>query len=173
MRCKNARILISASMDGELNQREERRLRMHVRKCAECAREQAEVSNLRDVMAVWTDEEPSAWLAESFAYRLQDEMARKPRRRGRRQRKVFGTALAGMATALLAFGILLHSQIVPQVTVPSKPPAVSRQSGPETARPGKPEAGRQNEPRTTDNRNTATVKPNVGRPTPPTAHTAN
>jgi len=118
MKCKNAKILISASMDGELSQREERRLREHVCRCAECAGEQAQVSNLRDVMAVWADEDPSEWLAQNFACRLEDELARKPARRVYKQRRVLGTALAGFATALLAFGILLHSQLAPVQPVP-------------------------------------------------------
>lgn len=138
-------------MDGELTQREERELRRHVRACAECAREQAEVSNLRDVMAVWTDEEPSAWLAQNFAYRLQDEMVRKPARRTSRQRRVFGTAAAGLATALLAFGIILHSQMVPQVPVPSEPTTVVQQD----------------EPAASGNRVAASEKPKLDRPVPP------
>lgn len=121
MKCKNAKILISASMDGELSQREERRLREHVCRCAECAREQAQVSNLRDVMAVWADEDPSEWLAQNFACRLEDEFARKPARRVYKQRRVLGTALAGFATALLAFGILLHNQLAPVQPIPPAP----------------------------------------------------
>ena len=123
MKCKNAMILISASMDGELSQREERRLREHVCRCAECATEQAQVSNLRDVMAVWADEDPSDWLAQNFACRLEDEMARKPARRVRVQKRVLGTALAGFATALLAFGILLHNQLAPVQPIPPAPAA--------------------------------------------------
>lgn len=124
MRCKNAKILISASMDGELSQREERVLQRHVHRCAECAREQAEVSNLRDVMSAWTDEEPSEWLAESFAYKLNDEMERRTARPARRSRRVFGTALAGFATALLAFGIIMHSQLLPPETNLHEKPTV-------------------------------------------------
>ncbi len=125
MNCKNAKILISASVDGELSQREQRRLQEHVCRCAECATEQAQVSNLRDVMAVWADEEPSDWLAQNFACRLEDEMARKPARRIRNRRRIFGTAVAGFATALLAFGFIMHSQFVPQQPVP--PPAGNAQ----------------------------------------------
>jgi len=159
MKCKNARILISALVDGELSQREERDLRRHLRKCSECAREHAEVSNLRDVMAVWTDEEPSDWLAQNFAYRLRDEMERKPARRARKPRRVFGTAVAGFATALLAFGVIMHSQLAPQDAVPTKPPTVTQQAEPsvppkktDNAEPAKPDAARTERPVVADPR---------------------
>lgn len=174
MRCNKAKILISASVDGELSPREERDLRRHIRRCAECAGEQAQVSNLRDVMAVWMDEEPSEWLAESFAYKLRDEMERKPvRRRSRRPRRAFGAALAGFATALLAFGIIMHSQLLaPEMSVPEKPetgvtrPAVQNpeppasDQGPSTAIVPEPDSGRSTEQNTVAPRPPA-PKPNT------------
>ena len=168
MRCNKAKILISASMDGELSPREERELRRHVRRCAECAGEQAQVANLRDVMTVWSDEEPSEWLAERFAYKLRDEMERKPvRRRSRRPRRAFGAALAGFATALLAFGIILHSQLLaPEMSVPEKPetgvtrPIAQNPEPPATTIVPEPNSGRSTEQNTVAPRPPA-PKPNT------------
>lgn len=116
-------------MDGELSERDERILNEHLARCPECASAHASAGKLREVMAAWADDEPSDWLAQSFAYKLQDEMARavKP---ARRPARLIGTAVAGLATALVAFGIILHSQLVPDQTVAPKP-----QPGIETAAP--------------------------------------
>ncbi|MBP6963919.1 MAG: zf-HC2 domain-containing protein [Armatimonadetes bacterium] len=132
MRCKNAKILISAALDGELSEREQRILEEHLARCADCAAERTSSANLRDVMAAWADDEPSDWLAQSFAYKLQDEMARagKPVRRPVR---AIGAAVAGLATALVAFGIIMHSQLVPDQTVAPKPHPRIETAAPDSA----------------------------------------
>ena len=135
MRCKKARILLSALLDGELTRSEELALERHMSACAVCAREKAQLSALRDSMTLWADGEPSAWLAENFAHklrRLAEEGAAARPAAIRARRRTFGTAAAGFAAVLVAIGLLLHSQIWqpavrdvaqhPALTGPSAPP---------------------------------------------------
>ena len=93
MKCKKAKILLSVSMDGELSKREAVALERHLSACEACARDEAQFAEVREVMGLWADEEPSAWLAESFAYKLGD-LKREPRRL-RPRRWALGTATAG------------------------------------------------------------------------------
>jgi len=113
MRCKQARILISAALDGELLSREESALSRHMASCAACAREREELIAVCRVMETWKDEEPSALLAQRFSYqlcKLQTEVASpKVRRSG----WLFGTAAASLVTAALAIVLVLHSHVVP------------------------------------------------------------
>lgn len=158
MRCKKAQILISASLDGELSRRESQALERHISACSECAMVKADFYALHGTMALWTEEEPSPWLAENFAYKLRQFEEDKERSttitRKRSPRWVFGTATAGIAATLLAIGLLFHSQIMPpeplehKVTVeapivqtkPQPQSTISQASKPETAVARTPEA---------------------------------
>lgn len=122
-------------MDGELSERDERILNEHLARCADCASEQATAGNLREVMAAWADDEPSDWLAQSFAYKLQDEMARAAEP-VRRPARLIGTAVAGAAVALLAFGVIMHSQLLPDQPVAPKPQPRVETSAPDRTSPG-------------------------------------
>ncbi len=121
-------------MDGELSERDERILNEHLARCADCAAEQATAGNLREVMAAWADDEPSDWLAQSFAYKLQDEMARDAEP-VRRPARLIGTAVAGAAVALLAFGVIMHSQLLPDQPVAPKPQPRVETSAPDRTSP--------------------------------------
>lgn len=120
MRCKRARIMISASIDGGLSRREESAVERHLSRCAACAREKAELTHLQDAMALWADEEPSAWLAENFAHRMKAQQEKRQPAAVRRPRWLVGTAAAGLATALLAFAILVTYQLQAPPVQPTK-----------------------------------------------------
>ena len=112
MRCKTAKIMLSAHFDGELSPGQLSALGRHLSACASCAKEKSELSALHDTMSLWADEEPTGLLAESFAGRLGEFPERgQAIDLRRRSRWVFGTAAAGLATALLAIGLLLRSQV--------------------------------------------------------------
>lgn len=142
MRCKKARVLISASLDGELSRSQELALERHLSVCAACAQEKAQFSALRDTMAGWTDEEPSERLAQRFAQKLKElGEGALPARPGYR-RWLFGTATAGLATALLVLGFLLYTQVQPPVPVPqdsAEPPAVTTAEPPGTVQAEPPD----------------------------------
>jgi len=130
MRCKKARILVSASLDGELSRREQSALQRHLSACAGCAEESARFSALRDTISLWTDEEPSERLAESFAHKLHQLQQKEPAAKPVVARWLLGTAAAGAATALVMVGFLLHSLLVQPVPLPApaevvKPPAAA------------------------------------------------
>jgi hypothetical protein len=130
MKCNNARILISASVDGELSPKEQFVLDRHVSLCTECAREKAAVSGLRGAMALWTDEEPSEWLAQSFSHKLGEFMEEKraPQPAPRRRFGVF--APAGLAAAALLIVMLVHNRVpTPAARVPVKSHEVATTSG--------------------------------------------
>lgn len=135
MRCKKAKIMISAALDGELRQRERLVLERHLASCETCAVEKAELSALRDTMLLWADETPSEWLAESFAHKLR-QLREQPARE-RRPRWVFGTAAAGLATATLVLIFFLQSQIQPPTPIspPEQPTAVNTQPVIQPAQP--------------------------------------
>jgi len=147
MKCKKAKILVSASLDGELSRREQIALQRHLSTCAGCAEEKAKLSALRDAMPLWADEEPSERLAESFARRLQQLQREKPVRRGGPvARWLLGTAAAGAATALIMVGFLLHGLLVQQVPLPAptkvvKPPAATEKSAGSQPAPKAPSTG--------------------------------
>lgn len=115
MRCKKARIMLSAALDGELLRRQQAALERHISSCEACAGERASLSALRDTMALWADEAPSEWLAEAFARKLR-QLQEQPIR-VRRSRWVLGTASAGLATVMIALVFLLHSQIQPPAPI--------------------------------------------------------
>jgi len=73
MKCKNARILISAAADGELCQRETLALGEHLASCAECGREQRTVTGLRRALTAWEPSEPAESLTDAFMLRLSRE----------------------------------------------------------------------------------------------------
>ena len=73
MKCKNARILISAAADGELSQRESLALGEHLASCAECRREQRAVSGVRRALTAWKPSEPAESLTDAFMMRLSRE----------------------------------------------------------------------------------------------------
>jgi hypothetical protein len=130
MKCSKVKVLLSAELDGELTPSEEMALTRHLAKCAECAQEKVELSALRGDMSLWSDEEPSEWLAQSFSYKLKELMENgrtETPRPVRRRWGVFGPATAGLATALLLGVMLLHNQqqptMSPELTV--KPPAMA------------------------------------------------
>lgn len=131
MKCNNIKMLLSAELDGELSPSEELALTRHLAKCAACAQEKAELSSLRAGMSLWTDEEPSELLAQSFSYKLKElmEEGRMETPRPVRPRwGIFGPATAGLATALLLGVMLLHNQQqlakAPELT--AKPPALAK-----------------------------------------------
>lgn len=123
MKCAKARILLSASLDGELSRREQAALERHIAACAECAREKSEFASLRDAMALLKDEEPSPWLAENFGNRFrqwqQEKLAAKPGPR----RWVFGTAATAAATVLVLAGFMLHGFLIQPPPRPQPVPA--------------------------------------------------
>lgn len=73
MKCKNARILISAAADGELSQRESLALDEHLASCADCRRERKAVGGLRRAMTAWEPAEPAESLTDAFMLRLSRE----------------------------------------------------------------------------------------------------
>ena len=115
MRCKKARIMLSAALDGELLRRQQAALERHISSCEACAGERASLSALRNTMSLWADEAPSEWLAEAFAYKLRQLQERPVR--VRRTGWILGTAGAGLAAAMLALVFLLHSQVQPPAPI--------------------------------------------------------
>ena len=123
MKCARARILISAAQDGELSPKEQAVLDRHVSQCAECAREKAAVAELHGSMAMWTDAEPSEWLAQSFSYKLGQLMDEKRTAQAAPRRR-FGifAPVAGFAAVALLIVMLLHNR----APIPTTPPKQSR-----------------------------------------------
>lgn len=129
MRCKSVRIMISASLDGELSLRERSALDRHLASCASCAQEVEKLARVREIMSGWADEEPSPWLAANFAERLarfqQEKTASKS---GRLSRWVFGTAVTGAAVTLVLVGFFVHG-LIQQGFTPTRhesPPRISQ-----------------------------------------------
>jgi len=119
MKCKKAGILISAFADGELSPREQSALERHISACAACAREMQEITELRRDMALWAEEAPSEWLAQSFSHKLRelaDEGCAPVPQKVRLRWGVLGPATAVFATAMLLIVIVLHNQTPPPVT---------------------------------------------------------
>ena len=149
MNCRKAEILISASLDGELTDKELLRLRRHIASCTACAHQQASLPEVVSAMHVWEDAEPSAWLAQSFAYKLREMEGAPQTAKPRRSWWLLGSAAAGLVTTALAFLVLTYYQPGPSdydispspaqhINAPTKPaqsaPAVS-----EPVVPAKPE----------------------------------
>lgn len=123
MRCKKARILASAAIDGELSEREKRLLEQHFAECSACREEHTTLVALRETMALWEDEEPSPWLAENFAYKLEKFLAEQERPATHKPRWAVGAATAGLVATLLAFGFFLTNRPEPP-SLPNKRPAI-------------------------------------------------
>ncbi|MHB1001821.1 MAG: zf-HC2 domain-containing protein [Armatimonadota bacterium] len=163
MKCSKARILLSASIDGELSTKEEQALEEHVSSCAVCADEKASLSGLNIVMSVWEDEEPSEWLAQSFAFRLQELSREQKPAPTRRPGWLIGTASAGLVTVLAIAGIVIHSQFtVPDTDLPVKPAVVASNnvSKPVTVAVNPPEVSAPAPVKNTVNKSYATAKSN-------------
>ncbi|MHB0912093.1 MAG: zf-HC2 domain-containing protein [Armatimonadota bacterium] len=119
MRCKTAKILVSASIDGELTERQGRALARHLAACHACAAEREEILSLSDSLRALSEEEPSPWLAPRFSEALAN-LSRKPERA--RPRGLLGLGAAVAAAAVLIFAV--HSRMnVPPPPAPA-PPAV-------------------------------------------------
>lgn len=138
MRCKSAKILLSASLDAELSQRERLALDRHLASCESCSLELKNLARIRDIMSVWTDEEPSAWLAANFAEKLarlqQEKTTCKP---SRLPGWIFPTAVTGAAVALILVGFFMRGLIQQGLTPRGyeSPPYVSqRDDAPVTTR---------------------------------------
>ncbi len=125
MRCKKAKILASTAIDGELSEREKRLLEQHLASCPTCREEHASFVTLRETMALWEDEEPSPWLAENFAHKLEKFMAEEKHPVIRKSRWALGAATAGLVTALLVIGFLLTSRPEPPMH-PTKQPSIAQ-----------------------------------------------
>lgn len=138
MNCKKSKILMSTALDGELSRSETLALERHLETCAKCREEQSEMSALKQTMALWTDEEPSPWLAENFAESLRKlrNEAKSPSVTVRRRWTILGPATAALATAALAIAFLVHYQFQPEpARIATPPPTVEYQE----ATPFKPE----------------------------------
>lgn len=137
MKCKEIKILLSASIDGELTASEEFALDQHVSSCAECARDKAQFARLGELMPLWADAEPSPWLAEKFSYKLAKLQECGPERVPKRRVRwgTLSAATAGLAAAVLMIGLLIHSN-VPQapMQVKGQPPTKAIQPRLETTR---------------------------------------
>lgn len=110
---------MSASLDGELTQKEKQVLDTHLSICAECACEYKALSGLRIAMSAWQDEEPSEWMAHRFAYKLREFTSESKAASGRKPRWVFGRAAAGVA-AVVMLGLFIYSRTVELQKVPLK-----------------------------------------------------
>ena len=121
MKCKEAKILLSASIDGELTPSEELVLEQHVSSCAMCAKDKAEFMRVSEVMPLWADAEPSPWLAEKFACKLAELQGYRTERMPRKGFRwgIASAATAGFAAAVLVIGLLIHSN-VPQAPMQAK-----------------------------------------------------
>jgi len=113
MNCSQARILIHAGLDGELDDRARRRLDRHLKTCTDCsAMSRGLDTTLRLAATVAVSPTPPSDLASTVAARL---------RRRRRYRLLMGT---GIAAAVLLLCLLLRpgerpagpSQTVPPTT---------------------------------------------------------
>lgn len=72
MKCGKAKILISAQMDEEISVKDSLALEEHLHSCPECADFKVEMASMSRTLALWADEEPSPYLAQRFAYKLQE-----------------------------------------------------------------------------------------------------
>lgn len=117
MRCKSAKILLSASLDGELSSRERSALDRHLASCVSCSQEMKSLARVREIMSCWADEEPSSWLAANFAEKLarlqHEKTVSKP---SRLSGWVFRTAFAGTAVMLILVGFFMHGFIQERFT---------------------------------------------------------
>ena len=117
MKCKSARILISAVVDGELTERERLALDAHLAECVNCRGERKSAEALRRNLTVWEAEEPAESLADAFALRLRREQ--ESRARGWRalifpRLPAFGLASAVAAAVL----VLVYVAVQPRHQAP-------------------------------------------------------
>ncbi|MDO8682964.1 MAG: zf-HC2 domain-containing protein [Armatimonadota bacterium] len=108
MKCKNAKLIISAAIDGEIAERETTALNAHLAGCVECRSERASLNTLRRTLTVWEAQEPAESLADAFAARLRRE--RETRARGWRalifpRVQAFGFASVAAAVIIVALFI--------------------------------------------------------------------
>ena len=115
MKCKEAKILLSASIDGELTPSEELVLEHHVSSCAMCAKDKAEFMRVSEAMPLWADAEPSPWLAEKFACKLAELQGYRTERMPRKGFRwgIASAATASFAAAVLVIGLLIHGNVPP------------------------------------------------------------
>lgn len=122
MRCGKFRIMMSASIDNELTDKEKQILEQHISKCGECAHEMEALAGLRLAMSSWKDEEPSERLALSFSYILRDLADNKHKLPVRRPFiSIFGKAAAGLAVMLALVGFFVKNNSVEPLDVGSAP----------------------------------------------------
>jgi hypothetical protein len=133
MKCKNAKILISAAADGELSQRESLALDEHLASCAECRREQKAVRGVRRALTTWEPSEPAESLTDAFMLRL----SREREAEAHSWRTLFfsrlpATGLASAATFVILVAVYVAT-IKPGSQAPSiQPPSVAiKESAPE------------------------------------------
>jgi len=182
MKCKAARILISAAADGEISKIEEIALDAHLTECVECRRERSSVNTLRRRLTVWEAQEPAESLADSFAMRLRREHESRAARRGVfvfPRLPAFGLATATAAVVLvLAFiGIAQRPgpELRQQATEETKAPVSglhSRNTGTSVSGKGFPETTTTGAPpivASIDNTKAATGKPAPAKETVSTA----
>lgn len=106
MKCKNASILISVAVDGELNERDSAALQAHLHDCAECRRERNSLKALRGSLGVWGAEEPAVSLAGAFSERLRAEQkSREAKRRVFAFPRIAAWSFAPIAAAALIVGV--------------------------------------------------------------------
>ncbi|MHB1455695.1 MAG: anti-sigma factor family protein [Armatimonadota bacterium] len=131
MRCNKIKILMSASLDNELTDKEKLVLEQHISECAECAREMEALAGLRVAMSSWKDEEPSERLALSFSYKLQELTDNKVDTQVRRPNAlIFGKVAAGFVVMLAVAGLLMRNNTVEPVNVASTSAPVSVYTAP-------------------------------------------
>ena len=131
MRCNKIKILMSASLDNELTDKEKLILEQHISKCAECAPEMEALAGLRVAMSSWKDEEPSERLALSFSCKLRDLTDNKVDVRVRRPYAlVFGKVAAGFVVMLAVAGLLMRNTAIQPIDVASTPAPVSIYNAP-------------------------------------------
>jgi len=125
MKCSKAQILISAYLDGELSDKERISLDSHLASCPGCAREKIALSASNNALHLWEDAEPSEWLAQSFAFKLQD-LQKQPDARPRPFNRLFRVSAAGLLAVMLAFLFITHEQITSLVNHPRKTESIVR-----------------------------------------------
>lgn len=113
MRCSKAKILLSASLDGELVHREQQALEQHLARCSRCADERSVLLSLREKMLLWTDEEPSESLAPMFLARLYELQSEKSVAVGPRRRAWAFVAVTATIAACVVLAIFVLRGMFP------------------------------------------------------------
>jgi len=118
MKCPDFRPDLSALADNELKADRAERLRAHLRDCPSCAQELSELGRLRSAMRSAGRVPPPPNLALAVRVRLSQRQHSHfyDRLRVRLQNQMEPVALpaaAGLFSALLLFGVLIHSLAIP------------------------------------------------------------